>query len=163
MKKAPAKKVKPVVKAEKPLTPAQRCEKYGIEQLCADIQDTKTLNSIAAGLSVSIGTLLTWIDASSERSARAREARMRTAKLWDEKAETVIEDAKDPFELSKAKELASHYRWRASKIAPRDFGDKLALGGADDLPPIRTMTTEQLKAKIAEKVKALGLDAAKPD
>ena len=42
-----------------------------------------------------------------------------------ERAETEIRDSADEFELKKAKELAHHYRWKASKIAPRDYGDKL--------------------------------------
>lgn len=28
-------------------------------------------------------------------------------------------------------------RWYAGKLAPKKYGDKLALGGADDLPPVR--------------------------
>jgi hypothetical protein len=29
-------------------------------------------------------------------------------------------------------------KWLASKMAPKKYGDKLAVGGADDLPPIQT-------------------------
>lgn len=36
-----------------------------------------------------------------------------------------------------------------AKWDPRRYGDKLALGGADDLPPLKTMTDEQLEARIA--------------
>jgi len=36
-----------------------------------------------------------------------------------------------------------------AKWDPKRYGEKLALGGADDLPPIRTMTDEQLDAKLA--------------
>ena len=28
-------------------------------------------------------------------------------------------------------------RWYASKLAPKKYGDKLAVGGADDLPPVK--------------------------
>lgn len=34
------------------------------------------------------------------------------------------------------------------KWLPKVYGEKLALGGADDLPPIRTMTDEQLEARL---------------
>lgn len=47
------------------------------------------------------------------------------ASYWEEKAESCIADAADEFELKKARELAHHYRWRAAKIAPREYGDKL--------------------------------------
>lgn len=36
-----------------------------------------------------------------------------------------IRAASDPFALAKAREVASHLRWRASKIAPTDYGDKI--------------------------------------
>lgn len=81
--------------------------------------------SIARNIGVSQGSLIAWIAADSERSARTKEARAHTALAWEEKAERGIAEASDPFELSKAKELAHHYRWRASKIAPRDYGDKV--------------------------------------
>ena len=28
-------------------------------------------------------------------------------------------------------------KWMASKMAPKKYGDKLAVGGADDLPPVK--------------------------
>lgn len=49
-------------------------------------------------------------------------------------------------------------KWLASKMAPKKYGEKLAIGGADDLPPIKTLTDEQLTAKIAEKMAALNGD-----
>lgn len=36
-----------------------------------------------------------------------------------------------------------------AKWDPKRYGEKLALGGADDLPPIKTLPDEQLLAKIA--------------
>lgn len=97
----------------------------GIDEICRRITDLETMTFIAHDVGVSIGTLCSWIDSDVERSARARESRTRTARMWDEKATKGIEDAKDTFELAKAKEIAHHYRWRASKIAPRDYGDRL--------------------------------------
>jgi len=44
--------------------------------------------------------------------------------LWDEMATQKIEDADTDFQLTQARELAHHYRWRASKIAPKEYGDK---------------------------------------
>lgn len=46
-------------------------------------------------------------------------------------------------------------KWMAGKLRPKVYGEKLAIGGADDLPPIRTLTDEQLTAKIAEKMALL--------
>ncbi len=108
------------------------------------IADGKTMTEIASAAGVSCGRLSEWLSDDVERSARARDARTLAARLWDEKAEKTIIDAKDPFELARANSLAHHYRWRASKIAPKDYGDKMAIGGADDMPPIRLMRIERV-------------------
>lgn len=109
---------------------------YGLDAICRDIADRKTLTAISEDLGVSVGSLLTWIESDSERSARVREARAATASLWDEQAEVEIRAASDPLQLAKARELAFHYRWRATKIAPREYGDKVEVAAR--------MTLEQL-------------------
>jgi hypothetical protein len=107
-----------------------------IAEVCRKIADGDSLTAIALSEGISVGSLSEWLEATPERSARAREARALSARTWDDKAETVIDEAGDPFELAKAKELAHHYRWRASKIAPREYGDKVAIGGNPDAPPV---------------------------
>lgn len=97
---------------------------YGVDALCDDIGEQKSLTFIATEQGVSIGSLLTWIEADSERSARVKEVRRMMARFWDERAETVLFNAEDEFGLKKAKELSHHYRWRAAKIAPQDYGER---------------------------------------
>ena len=112
-------------KSAKPQTPMERVESIGIDRIAEMLANGVTLTAIAKDAGVSIGFFLQWIAADDERSARAREARTHAARIWDEKALDVIEQAADPFELQRARELAQHYRWRASKTAPKDYGDKL--------------------------------------
>lgn len=97
----------------------------GIEAVESALIERKTLTEIAGDAGVSFWSLWAWLDSVPERSARAREARAKTAAIWDHEATRVIEQAGDQFELAKAKELAHHYRWRASKIAPREYGEKV--------------------------------------
>lgn len=122
----------------KPLA-MQKLDAFGIDKLCAAITDGRTLTETAKAIGVSIGSLITWMDGDAERSVRAREARIQAAKGWDEKALSGILEAKNGFTLAKAKEAAHHLRWRASKIAPKEYGDKLAVGQADDLLPLVTV------------------------
>lgn len=122
----------------KPSSAHQKLDKRGIDAVCDDILERETLTGIAKKSGVSLTALVHWIEQSAERSARVRSARQQSARIWDEEASTRIDEAADEFELKKARELAHHYRWRASKIAPREYGDKLAIGGADDLPPVKT-------------------------
>lgn len=108
-----------------------------IEKVCAAVIDGTMLTRIAESVGLSKSALLSWIDSDDVRSARVREARNQAAGSWDERAEQVIEDAGDPFSLAKARELAQHYRWRASKIGHKVYGDKLDLkhsGGVSVVP-----------------------------
>ena len=104
---------------------------YGLDAVCESIITGGTLTFVAADAGVSLTSLLAWVEADSERSARVREARATTGKLWDEKAETELRDAPDEFALRKAKELAHHYRWRASKVSVKEYGDKTLHADAD--------------------------------
>jgi hypothetical protein len=133
------------------VAPAQAIlDAEGIDSICARICDGEPMTHICASLNVSFGTLQTWLESVPERLARSREARSRTSRMWDEKALQGIENASDPFELAKAKEAAHHLRWRATKIAPADYGEKVQqeVTGKDGGPvQYATLTTEQLHAE----------------
>ena len=115
----------PPKKLTRPPVARTRCDEFGINAICDMIASGVSMTAISQEIGVSIGSLITWLESDSERSARMREARAKSAKVWDEKAEQVVRDAPDKFELEKARELAHHYRWRAKAIAPRDYGDKV--------------------------------------
>lgn len=40
-------------------------------------------------------------------------------------------------------------KWMLAKMLPKIYGDKLAIGGAEDLPPIKTLTDGDLDARLA--------------
>lgn len=140
-------KAKSEPKAKMPSIP-EKMAAYGEQRVMDELADGKPMRHIADEAGVSFGSLSVWIATDPDRSARAREARIHAARIWDEKAVAVIEDARDPFELSQAKELAHHYRWRASKTAPRDYGDKVTaeLTGADGGPVLLAPTVIELVA-----------------
>lgn len=127
-----------------------------IEELCDRVEGGESIAQIAESLGVPNSTVLRWIEADPQRSARATRAREKSARTWDEKAEQELRQAGDPFALSRAKELAQHYRWRASKIAPREYGDKLELGGEVGL---KSLPDEQMKAEALKLMAKLGLSA----
>lgn len=102
-----------------------KLDKLGVDDLCEALCSGSSLTGYANEVGVSLSSLLSWIDAESDRSARVREARVSMGKVWDEKAEDVIKSATDEFQLKKARELAQHYRWRSTKTAVRDYGDNV--------------------------------------
>jgi hypothetical protein len=102
-----------------------RCTAFGLQRICEMITAGESMTGIAAQIGVHVSTLIEWSEDDPQRTARLREARQRSARVWDERAESVIAAASDPFELNRARELAHHYRWRAKAIAPREYGDRV--------------------------------------
>lgn len=128
----------------------ERINAIGLEEICDRICAGESQTSIAASIGTGIATLSKWIADDPERSARVREARIAASRSFDEKAEQVLQDASDPFTLAKARELASHYRWKASKSNPREYGDKVEI---EQRTTITDLTEEQIDAKLARLTK----------
>lgn len=129
------------------------CDEMGIDALCERIIAGESQTAIAKSIGVSIATLFNWISRDSERSARARDARRTAAGSFADMAVQVLSDASDVFELTKARELASHYRWQASKANPKEFGDKIEI---DQRTTLTDLTEEQLDAKLERLINAGG-------
>lgn len=104
---------------------ADKLNAYGVEAICQDVLNGMTLTQIARNVEVSIATFIEWRDAVPERSARVRNARTVRAELWDELAIAEIRAATDKLSMDKAREIAHHYRWRAAKTNPKEYGDKI--------------------------------------
>jgi hypothetical protein len=151
-KRAPAKKKA----AAKPLTPWQKwtARADSIEDLCDRIQCGDSLTSISASLGVHVANLSRWIAADSQRSARAREARIAAAGTFDEMALDELRGAADPFELARAREVASHLRWKASKADPSRYGEKLDVTA--DIG-IKALPDDQLWKQAQELAAKLGI------
>jgi hypothetical protein len=157
-KKAPAKKAaKPERKKPGPPPVAQdKLTQAGLEAICEKIIEGVGYRAIAAEYGVGLATLVTWMEADPERSHACARAREVSGQSYDEKALEEIEKAKDGFALAKAKEMAIHYRWRAKAVNPKRYGDKVAVGGADDLPPVQqahSLSDDALTAIAARALK----------
>lgn len=96
----------------------------GEDEIIHRIEDGETLAAIAASVRRARSKLTEWLQADDDRRERSARARMSAASAWDEKAEQTIATAKTPLALAKARELAQHYRWRASKINPKQYGER---------------------------------------
>lgn len=76
------------------------------------------------------------------------EAMRAAAMTIDAKAEHAILRANTPHELSKAKELANHYRWRAARWDRARYGDKTDVQPKSTQDVDYLWTEEQAKAMI---------------
>lgn len=78
------------------------------------------------------------------------------AKPKDDADENDIEVVFDSAAVARNRLRVDARKWMAAKLAPKKYGEKVQLGGAEDLPPMRTvhdMPTEALLA-IAAQAKA---------
>lgn len=122
----------------------------GIDEICERIEADESLAIIAASLDMSKFTLQIWINADTSRSARVREAMSNSSYACDDKALQAIKDLPpdgSPAQIAKARELASHYRWRAKMRDPARYGDKQQVEHSGSL------TLEQLVEASLEKPK----------
>ena len=104
------------------------------------------LRKACAANGVGSSTFIDWCNADpklSELYARARQV------LIDKMEEDLLDTSDAPPErlpsgqidaasVAKQRLQVDTRKWLLSKLAPRKFGDKVAIGGADDLPPIQS-------------------------
>ena len=71
-----------------------------------------------------------------------------------------IADAATPENVHVARLQIDARKWRAGKLAPKVYGDKLAIGGASDLPPVRSEVSaaDLLRERLDAVAKRLGTD-----
>lgn len=119
-------------------------EVRGIDWYCEQIIAGQSMTATAKRAGVSMSVLWDWLRADPVRLERSREARELSAQAHLDRAVEAIISARTPLALSKARELAQHHRWAASKISPRDWGDKLEVSGAGGTPLIPEMTPERV-------------------
>jgi hypothetical protein len=60
------------------------------------------------------------------------------AKPEDDSDENDIEVVFDSAAVARNRLRVDARKWYASKLAPKKYGEKVAIGGADDLPPVQT-------------------------
>jgi len=114
-----------------------------------------SLRQAAEYANVAAGTFLGWCDADAELAEQYARARER---LLDAKAEE-LEDigeraaqADTAVEVAGLRLLSDNRKWLLSKLMPKKYGEKLAVGGADDLPPLQF-----------QKIERVVIDPANPD
>lgn len=134
------------------------------DRICEALIEGRSLRSICEAEDMpAASSVFKWLGehrAFSEQYAHAREAQADA--LFDEMLQIADDGRNDKFlddegmprtdhdVIARSKLRVETRKWMAAKLRPRVYGDKLAIGGADDLPPIKTMTDEELDAAIAK-------------
>lgn len=112
-------------------------DNIGIDAICDRIEDDKSYKAIAEELGINKATLIIWIHADDNRSARAKASRELAGRFNDDAALQVLKNLPadaTSAQIAQARELAQHYRWRAKARNPREYGDKQTIAGDPDNP-----------------------------
>ena len=118
------------------------------DRICERIADGESLRAICAGSDMpSVTSVMRWLSGSAalgEQYARARETQGDGE--FDKAREIAF--AATPETVQVARLQYDAVKWRAGKLRPKVYGDKVAIGGADDLPPIQTEEVGAGAAKL---------------
>jgi hypothetical protein len=129
------------------------------ELICGRIADGESLRKICESADMpSKTTVMRWLADESQKAFRDQYARAREAQA-DHLAEEILEIAddgrNDTYEtdsgtavnqdvIARSRLRVDARKWLASKMAPKKYGDKLAIGGADDLPAVQIEKIERV-------------------
>lgn len=103
----------------------EQIEAVGIDRICEMIIEGALLREVAKKIGIKgHASLLLWISNDPARAKAVEAARKLAAYSAEESALDSIRKARSKLALAKAREEASHQRWRASKMNPQ-FADKV--------------------------------------
>ncbi len=117
-----------------------------VDSICARIGAGESLNQICKekGLPKRT-TVLGWMQKHPYLNDKYAKARLVQADFY---ADQIIEIADNPkIEYQRARVMIDARKWKACKMHPRNYGDKVAI---DHSGTIETMSKEQVEARIAE-------------
>lgn len=129
------------------------------EQICRGIAEGNSLISVLKEDDElpRYTTVMQWlkeIPEFADNYARAREDQAdHDADKIGEIAERVVKGLIEP---QAARVAIDAYKWAAGKRKPKVYGDKVAIGGASDLPPIQTSKQLDVSNLSLEELEVLG-------
>jgi hypothetical protein len=111
----------------------------GITPILEAIYKGYNIVDVAKQINVSVTILLTWLD-NEGLMQKVEDATKFSAEGYLSEASTLLREAQTEFQLKKAKEIASHGRFMASKLDKPKYGnDNTKLGNATGLTFIMHM------------------------
>ncbi len=149
-------------KPEKPKTGRiEKIPRPSLETVFEDIYSGLSYRAMAQKYGMSLTLLFEFLH-DPEHSARVKEVRQASADMDSDRAEQVLMESEGTMaEVTRARELAQFYKWRASKKAPKYYGDKVQneLSGS-----IETITPPTIIFEISKEIadKATAKLNAKP-
>jgi transposase len=118
-----------------------------VEAVCVLMSDGLSLRKSCEKMGLSPNTVLNWIDASEALKVQYTHARARLIDAQAEELEEIGDQAamaQTAVEVNGLRLKSDNRKWLLSKLAPKKYGDKLAIGGDENMPPIQSVTRIEL-------------------
>jgi hypothetical protein len=139
------------------------------DEICKSMISGQTIRKICAREGMpSIDTLYNWLAKKphfSEQYLRARE--LQADAIFDECLD-IADDANNDFaidgdgrviidhnSINRAKLMIDTRKWMAGKMRPKRYGEKIGIGGTEDLPPVQMQQTINVAILSLEQLEAL--------
>jgi hypothetical protein len=112
------------------------------DRICVGIAEGSSLRELCADGKPSIETIRVWLIEDADFSAQYTRAREAQAEFYADEIIHISDTEPDP---AKARNRIDARKWKASKLAPKVYGDKLTLDGELNV----TIPDDQLDARVA--------------
>ncbi len=93
-------------------------------EICRQIAEGKSLVKITEDIGVSYQTVLNWLHDNETFLGKYARAREQQADFYADEMVTIADTTDDP---NKARLQIDARKWKASKLAPKKYGDKLSV------------------------------------
>lgn len=124
------------------------------EEICDRLENGESLRSICRSPGMpSVRTVLRWADERQDFADEYRRAREAAGEYLDDEINEIQKTAIDKDSAHAARVRITALQWRASKQAPRKFGDRLDLQVTPDFDLANEL--QQRREKLAERRAAL--------
>lgn len=123
-----------------------------IDIICERLCTGESLRSILKTEGMpSMPTVMRWLLNRPEFESKYVRARRLQAEVWADEMIDIADDSTNdymekkggvelnPENIQRSKIRLEQRRWYAEKLLPKVYGPKIAVGGTDDLPPIKTI------------------------
>jgi hypothetical protein len=148
-------------------------------EICERLAEGRSLRSICADDDMpGMRTVLDWLERYPDFRAKYGRAREIQAELQVDEMVEIADDSRNDWmerndpknpgyvangeNIQRAKLRLEQRRWFAEKLLPKKYGNKVAIGGAEGLPPVQTMSLDEIARRAAFLFTAAADGAEKP-
>ena len=120
-----------------------------LKTICDGISEGKSARAMCREVGIDYWTMKDWLKSDEDFATQYAMAKEDSADLWADEISEIADELPDgslePQVFNARQRLRVDARkWIASKLKPKKYGDKLAVGGAEDLPPVMVQKIERV-------------------